>query len=151
MEDKKISEAVKLLYKGAKMLPYHCPDCQTPIFEVDKKMFCPSCGRIAVFEKDINNKPEKELLELSESMKSKVDSERKHELEGLGHKVGHKVGHKQPEHLKNSSVTLEKALNEKIGDLSKLLIETEEPDEIERIISLIERILRLIEKLRSER
>ncbi|WP_456468509.1 Sjogren's syndrome/scleroderma autoantigen 1 family protein [Archaeoglobus sp.] len=55
MSDKKISEkdissAAELLYKGAKMLAYHCPDCKIPLFEKDGKIFCPSCGREAVIE-----------------------------------------------------------------------------------------------------
>ncbi len=55
MSDKKISEkdissAAELLYKGAKMLAHHCPDCKIPLFEKDGKIFCPSCGREAVIE-----------------------------------------------------------------------------------------------------
>lgn len=53
MSDKKISEAVEILYKGGKMLSYHCPDCSMPLFEKDGKIFCPSCGREAIFESDL--------------------------------------------------------------------------------------------------
>lgn len=42
-EDKKISEAVELLLKGAKMLSYHCPDCMLPVFQQDERIFCPHC------------------------------------------------------------------------------------------------------------
>ncbi len=44
-EDKKISEAVELLLKGAKMLSYHCPDCMLPVFQQDERIFCPHCRR----------------------------------------------------------------------------------------------------------
>ena len=44
-EDKKISEAVELLLKGAKMLSYHCPDCMLPVFQQDKTIFCPHCRK----------------------------------------------------------------------------------------------------------
>ncbi len=77
MSDKKISEAVELLYKGAKMLAYHCPECKMPLFEKDGKIFCPSCGREAVFEsklKDIEaKKQEKEVEEKKEEKILKVD------------------------------------------------------------------------------
>ncbi len=55
--DKKISEngienAAELLYKGAKMLAYSCPDCKMPLFEMDGKVFCPSCGREVIIESE---------------------------------------------------------------------------------------------------
>ncbi|WP_202318781.1 Sjogren's syndrome/scleroderma autoantigen 1 family protein [Archaeoglobus neptunius] len=55
MSDKKISEkgisdAAELLYKGAKMLAYNCPDCKLPLFELNGKIFCASCGKEAVIE-----------------------------------------------------------------------------------------------------
>lgn len=45
MEDKKISDAVELLLKGAKMLAYHCPECSMPLFLHDGKVICPSCKK----------------------------------------------------------------------------------------------------------
>jgi len=55
VSDKKISEkeiasAAELLYKGAKMLAYNCPDCKMPLFEKDGRVFCPSCGREVIIE-----------------------------------------------------------------------------------------------------
>ncbi len=69
MSDKKISDSVisdaaELLYKGAKMLTYHCPDCKLPLFEKDGKIFCASCGREAIFEKDL--KTEENVAEIRE-------------------------------------------------------------------------------------
>ena len=43
--DKNISEAVELLYKGAKMLAQHCIDCKMPLFEYEGKIICPACKR----------------------------------------------------------------------------------------------------------
>ena len=43
--DKSISDAVELLYKGAKMLAYHCLDCKMPLFKYEDKIICPSCKR----------------------------------------------------------------------------------------------------------
>jgi len=45
VEDKKISDAVELLLKGAKMLAYHCPECSMPLFLHDGKVICPSCKK----------------------------------------------------------------------------------------------------------
>lgn len=69
MSDKKISEkdisnAAELLYKGAKMLAYSCPDCKVPLFEKDGKIFCPFCGREAIIE-DEKEKSE-DLLDKNE-------------------------------------------------------------------------------------
>ncbi len=78
MSDKKISDnvisnAAELLYKGAKMLTYHCPDCKLPLFEKDGKIFCPSCGREAVFEKDLEKVEEKadEKVEVEKKIEEK--------------------------------------------------------------------------------
>lgn len=51
MGDKKISDeavasAAELLYKGAKMLSKHCPECGLPLFEKDGKVFCSNCGEM---------------------------------------------------------------------------------------------------------
>lgn len=47
MEDKKISEAVELLFKGAKMLAYHCPACNMPLFKYEGRIICPACKKEA--------------------------------------------------------------------------------------------------------
>jgi UPF0148 protein len=52
MEDKKISDAVNLLYKGAKMLSYHCPNCKIPLFQEDERVFCPSCKKDVIIRKE---------------------------------------------------------------------------------------------------
>ncbi len=51
MSDKKISDdavasAAELLYKGAKMLSKHCPECGLPLFEKDGRVFCSNCGDV---------------------------------------------------------------------------------------------------------
>jgi len=47
VEDKKISEAVELLFKGAKMLAYHCPACNMPLFKYEGRIICPACKKEA--------------------------------------------------------------------------------------------------------
>ncbi len=83
MEDKKISEAIRLLYKGAKMLPYHCPECGIPIFKYEDKMICPSCGKEAVFESELKEKG---------IILNKIDNATKtSDEEGMGEKIGEEV------------------------------------------------------------
>jgi uncharacterized Zn finger protein (UPF0148 family) len=41
------------------MLPYHCPDCGIPIFKYEERMICPSCGKEAIFESELDKKLDK--------------------------------------------------------------------------------------------
>ncbi len=41
-------EMVKLLLAKAKMLSYHCPRCNLPLFEQGKKVVCVRCGEVRV-------------------------------------------------------------------------------------------------------
>ena len=38
-----------LLLSGATMLAESCPDCKVPLFKKNDNIFCPKCGRKAVF------------------------------------------------------------------------------------------------------
>lgn len=67
ISDKGISTAAELLYKGAKMLAYNCPECKVPLFEKDGKIFCPSCNREAIKdygEKEIKKEVEKDTRDM---------------------------------------------------------------------------------------
>ncbi len=44
--DKVLEEMTKLLLSKATMLPYHCGDCKSPLFEKDEKTICPLCGEM---------------------------------------------------------------------------------------------------------
>jgi UPF0148 protein len=153
MEDKKISEAVKLLYKGAKMLSYHCPECGTPIFEYEGKMFCPSCGKEAVFEKDA--KEEKPPVE----EKSK-DPVTEHKLERMtdmlpeegvdrGEVEKDSIRREKSEKIESEFENLEQALKLKLLDIAHLLENTKSPDEIERLIAISERVISLLDRIRG--
>lgn len=51
-DDKSSSDIKKmstLLLSGATMLTDSCPDCNVPLFKKGEKIFCPNCGRRAVF------------------------------------------------------------------------------------------------------
>ncbi len=38
----------ELLLKGAKMTDRHCPECGTPLFREDDRIYCPECERTVV-------------------------------------------------------------------------------------------------------
>ena len=67
--DKSVSDAVELLYKGAKMLAQHCLDCKMPLFKYEGKIVCPSCKR----EFKIDEKGNVEPLEENKERKERVD------------------------------------------------------------------------------
>lgn len=69
MSNKKISEdsiidAAQLLRKGAKMLSHYCPECRFPLFEADKKIFCPNCEREVKIERKEETAVESEEKEV---------------------------------------------------------------------------------------
>lgn len=45
-------EMVKMLLAKAKMLSYHCPRCNLPLFEQGKKVVCVKCGEVRVERED---------------------------------------------------------------------------------------------------
>jgi UPF0148 protein len=128
MEDKKISEAIKLLYKGAKMLSYHCPDCGTPIFKYQDKMLCPSCGKEAIFESQVE-RITNEVESKEKSMKP-IDTATEIKLEGCNER-------------------LKKVLESKLSDISELLANAKSPEDIDRLLTLLERILAILRNLRE--
>lgn len=44
-----IQQMSTLLLSGATMLADSCPDCKVPLFKKNENIFCPKCGRKAVF------------------------------------------------------------------------------------------------------
>ncbi|UCG00515.1 MAG: hypothetical protein JSW11_12890 [Candidatus Heimdallarchaeota archaeon] len=44
-----IKQMSTLLLSGATMLADSCPDCKVPLFKKSEKIFCPKCGRKAVY------------------------------------------------------------------------------------------------------
>ena len=161
MEDKKISEAIKLLYKGAKMLPYHCPDCGVPIFQYQDKMICPSCGKEAVFESELKGdelKPNDEAKQMQDELGSvkefneesikpqsaKADLERLEKTKSMN----------LPVETSNFKFEINKKIKEvlelKINDISDLLANAKSPKEIERLLNLLERIFSLLKEIENK-
>ncbi len=138
MEDKKISEAVELLFKGAKMLAYHCPECKMPLFKYKGRTFCPSCKRDA----EIIEKDGEVLVELKKKEEVKEEEKEKMEL------------------IKKDRAVSEIKYDIKYDEIDKILIncvmrlvgridKSEELEEIERIVCLIDKILIIIDKLKK--
>jgi len=106
ISDNAISDAAELLYKGAKMLTYHCPDCKLPLFEKDGKIFCPSCGKEAIFEKElekeIQTEDKKTVLNGSLTKKIEIAAEKVCDLIISSNKI---------EDVKTLTETLERLVN----------------------------------------
>lgn len=126
MEDKKISEAVELLYKGAKMLSYYCPECKVPLFKDKDRVFCPSCKRDVVFESDDKFK----------YVKQDVKEENKVEFR---EKVKQAI---QSNELK------EEVFKDAISNLALKLKNVEDTENLKEIVELIDKLINLIEKLK---
>ncbi len=50
--DKALKAMTELLLSKARMLPYHCDNCKSPLFEKDEKIICPVCGELKFEKKD---------------------------------------------------------------------------------------------------
>lgn len=66
--DRTLKKMTDLLLSKARMLPYHCGKCKTPLFEKDEKIICPVCGEIT-FDEEKEKKSVK-----AEKTKVKTDS-----------------------------------------------------------------------------
>ncbi len=64
-----MGKIAEMLLSGGKMLSLHCAKCQSPLFEYEDRVVCPSCG-----EKTEVAKPEvKPVGEVSRIMLKKLD------------------------------------------------------------------------------
>ena len=142
--DKNISEAVELLYKGAKMLAQHCIDCKMPLFEYEGKIICPACkrefkidekGRIIPIESE--EKKEKEKVKKDDALSERDRREEvcknvdknTYEIEEIG-----KSGY-----LKAKSILKSK--------LFEIILKTKECESIDCLHDLTDLALKIIELL----
>jgi len=126
VEDKKISEAVELLYKGAKMLSYYCPECKVPLFKDKDRVFCPSCKRDVVFESDDKFKYVKQDLKVENRVE---------------------FGEKEIKQVIQSN-ELEEVFKDAISNLALKLKNVEDTENLKEIVELIDKLTNLIEKLK---
>ncbi len=138
MEDKKISEAVELLFKGAKMLAYHCPACNMPLFKYEGRIICPAC------------KKEAEIIEEGRDVVVRLKEDERESV------IESKVD-KEVESKKVEVVTSEK--DENIEDLLKSVIRTvvsrlvdvatnEDITTIKDFVSVLDNLLNVLERVK---
>lgn len=72
--DKSISDAVEMLYKGAKMLSQHCLDCKMPLFKHEDKIICPSCKKEFKMDENGNVKPLTKKIKNNEKINKKEEN-----------------------------------------------------------------------------
>ncbi|MFW6128064.1 MAG: Sjogren's syndrome/scleroderma autoantigen 1 family protein [Halobacteriota archaeon] len=147
MEDKKISDISKLLIRGAKMLSYHCPECNVPLFQEGERIFCPSCQKEAI----IGQKGEREVADASET--DVVTSEGV-----VGNEVDKPSQEQGPEKkvIRGSSriyeemdmSTAEISLKNSLLKLSGELENARDVKEIKEIIEVMEKITSLAERIK---
>ncbi len=145
MSDKKISEAVELLYKGGKMLSYHCPDCMIPLFEKDGRIFCPSCGREAVFEGDEGHSLEEERgtkveVEKAEIGETKRRDEDLQEVRGDYEKGRHAD-------VADDDVELEMLVKKAAARVCEMIISSRNPKEVRDLVRSLDTLVRIIRRL----
>ena len=129
MEDKKISEAVELLFKGAKMLAYHCPECKMPLFQHEGKIICPVCKK----EVEIIGEGKNAIVKFKE--KEKEEYKQEIPKDGDVKKV-------------TLDEDLEIILKNAVLKLAKTLVECKTIDETKEIVEVLESLVNIIEKAR---
>ncbi len=125
MEDKKISEAAELLYKGAKMLQFHCEDCGLPLFQHEGKVICASCKvEYEISEEGARKKGGKVVEEVKEVVRV-------------------------PKTVSGDLDEVEANLTEVMKKLSERLIRSESLREMEDVISVLKEIIEVSERIRG--
>ena len=139
MEDKSISEAVELLYKGAKMLAHHCNECGMPLFQYEGKILCPSCKKLFKLEEDgavpVNeekslNKVEKEKCEGKED-KERIEKEKKVEVTSINENIN----------------VIKSVMLSKLYELLSSLNECKDINYLDNILDISIKMLYILEKI----
>ena len=66
--DKSLKRMVDLLKSGATMLGRHCPECNSPLFNIKGEIWCPTCNKRIIIVKE-----GEEQLVVTSSVLSKVE------------------------------------------------------------------------------
>jgi len=134
VEDKKISEAVELLFKGAKMLAYHCPQCNMPLFKYEDKIICPAC------------KKEAEIIGEGKNAVVKLKEDKVEEKKNEG-----KIPEETVSDVKIESIDVETILKQTIQIIARRLMEISTEEEISTIkeyVDVLKSLIELFEKVR---
>jgi len=151
MEDKKISEMAELLCKGVKMLSYHCPECNVPLFKDGDRIFCPVCGRGAVFESELEKVISEENMkrdtEESEEVKAKLTEVTKPDVSaGTESMRKQDVKRDVPQEIRGSG-TAEKPIDFALKSIHLTILKLCKKMEKEEEISPIEKEVKLVKDL----
>jgi UPF0148 protein len=124
----KIKEDIKkmanLLRSGHTMLNISCPDCNNPLFkDKDGNMFCPICNKIALFEEPFKSDTLLKKQPVQEDLNNNDD----------------------PEILKMNRI-----IQEKINYIFQKLKEEDQIDTIQKYVSLLDSLLRLLCNLKNK-
>ena len=139
MEDKKISDAVELLLKGAKMLAYHCPECSMPLFLHEGKVICPSCKK----EAEIVESGREVTVRLKEETEVGLEEGKKERIEVEKETVAEFEEEERPRVKRwDLEGELKKVLRKYIERLAN------DYDSAEQTIRIINGIIEIIEKIR---
>ena len=132
MEDKKISEAVELLFKGAKMLAYHCPQCNMPLFKHEDKIICPACKK----EAEIIGEGKNAIVRLKDDrIEERMEEE----------KIPKETKVERVSDVKFEDTDVETTLRKTIQIMVKRLMEISTEEEISTIKEYVEVLTSLIE------
>ncbi len=143
MVDKNISEAVELLYKGAKMLAQHCVDCKMPLFEYEGKVICPSCKREFKIDKNGNAIPiERKEVEKKDATKCEgKDVEKKVE------DIKNEIKNIKIEDDKSKYAQAEEILRSKLLYVISRIGECKSIECLHNLVDLALKIVELIERI----
>ncbi|MCF2138979.1 MAG: hypothetical protein K9W44_02840 [Candidatus Lokiarchaeota archaeon] len=127
MSEKSVKKMANLLRNGATMLDKYCPKCNSILFRLQNNdIFCPNCNK-----------------DLSKIKNQKADlNENRKVLTNYGNKIN-----QYPE--STTFHDLNKIFSKKINDLCLMMDSTEDLYVIEKILSNIDKILSIMQKLRE--
>ncbi|AEA46223.1 Sjogren's syndrome/scleroderma autoantigen 1 family protein [Archaeoglobus veneficus] len=153
MEDKKISEMAELLYKGAKMLSYYCPDCRVPLFQDNARIFCPSCGRNVIIDRgegvSVENVEKSQMIDNRGIQQEKEGMEdRNTEVGAVKHLAKSENKSAERDGTWNRSL-VEDAVKDAISKLARDLEGEEDICRIAEIVETMNKAVEILEKLRK--
>lgn len=117
--DRKIKEMAELLKEGATMLSYICPECKVPLFKLKNgTIICPSCKRRVLLQNETDIKIESAKKNIENKFEAKTF------IENIKGKIYNKI-----------NMILEEIDN------------TTDPDKIDSLLSMIERLIHILKEL----
>ena len=129
MEEQNIKKMATLLRSGATMLDIYCPNCKYILFRLkNDKIYCPICDReVIIVKSDLENK-KSQISEGNIELSNNIPIEK---------------------HISNDFLRLNDIFFNVVSHLSKKLEETDDLLVIEKILSIINQTLDIINKIKK--